>query len=1369
MASTPTDADFDSWEDVVHPQDTGLPSWATPQEVEQDWGDAKAFTPEPGFLDKINRLKAKYVDPVTETALSPVAKGLQVLARPGTPDLQHMGMDPEELPGGQLSEEQRAEFGKKAAPALVAGMAGLAAPSGIAAASSAAGRISLPILRAFAQVAAPAAVGAAEGGAFQVGANALTPGAKIEEGVETATKLGGLLGGTAGLLQSTARLPVNKAPGPKVRNLGLLGLDNVRALGDELDNAASAAASATIEGQVARPLGAPKALPAGPQFVEPYSPGFTPGLTRFKVDEQGNVVARVFEAGADGNARWTEVTLDTPAARAKFARNYGDVAFDGLDGDVLAATNSWGPGERFEVLTGRVASKEAPRRVLRDEPPVPDSGGYFEVVEPQAPAQKQGFTGSDTYPSPQTAKIRIAKEQAPSEAAAIIKEYGLQSGMGPLNDVAHIDDLVPRKPPRIPDASELPTERMRGQDLLKIRGGGGGGGPAAAAPPPKPPDTDEFPIIEVDDLVPPAPPAPQGPPPKPPPHELADIDSIRRGVEAIVKSGDKSLVTRFLDGILADHQRGPKLVQQWIAAMNGARALGDPQANLQAARLVLPKKSLFDAAADALDQAAAGKMSWEEFGRKHPQIAQEAIDMHRDMMLDIQEGEKKLEAMGFIPEGRSALRDRGAMEQYRAQVYYRHFLGRGQWAKAIPRDTLEDGIKFLIKENPTASESDIRAAVVDIIGANDPAEAFAASGLGGGRAASLLKKRDLTLPKPIRDLLGEITSGPVRIAITHAKQQSLLHQAYIWREVVQSPYASPVQSATHPIEIPNDRALYGPAAGMFVTRELEPLKHMPKAAQAAPGFMRALGLNVGSWVKGNQVVLSPHAWVNNAMRNFKGSVLAGGLVPWKPREFAVQMKNAMQVMQAYRRNPSSRGMGALLLEAKRVGAVPMGFGRAEAGGSDAGQKFLEELTEHLGTRDNIFDAMDKIRQKVELLRLPVRKLAPYYDAIDTWFKLGNYMALRQRGLAKALKDGVLKPNEMILSKTGKIIGTTNRAVGEQIARDAAHKINLSFPNFEHPVKPAARMRQTPFGAVSSYLTSALEEMRVNAMLMAQRLNPKSADFEPDLMGRVVASSAMVAGVGGLIWGLRCANGISDEEVAEDRKAMSKASQVYRPGEIALPVRDDKGRVQFFDLGSWAPEMQLAQGHPDDPLGSRLAYNAVTTLTGLKDSWAEDAVVRPFTEWAGLTTPLPMGPQRPKFGEEGTMKAMTDYFSKMSGVVPGVVANYARQAAHLPGNVSPFQEPLTTGQFVANQVLPTTRAVTTPSSLERPGQSPTYRARLYETKRKIEELKKEAYSIGVDKRRSKEERHDLLHGINDEIRRLQAELRDVKTTIQENKR
>lgn len=728
-------------------------------------------------------------------------------------------------------------------------------------------------------------------------------------------------------------------------------------------------------------------------------------------------------------------------------------------------------------------------------------------------------------------------------------------------------------------------------------------------------------------------PVPMPPPPNLPPQAAKEVQEIAALVQQTVQDRKPGIFRKIAEAFLDSPLLAPEWARHLLMRAKAAQGLAHNRWEiLRQARRNLPSKQLFDKAATDMSKVAEGNMSLSDFAQKHPEMGKRMIAFWKDLLDESQRLSREIEEMGGIAEGLSALRDEGLLEQYVANVYRAFYLGKGRWAEIIPSQDLMDGIAYLTKkadENKLGwNHTQIMQEVLEIINAADTMERFRKSPLSKPFAHLLARKE---IPLPIQKLLGKETSGPLRVAISIANQRAIHAQLKVWDEIHKAritdelgreinPYWSPGPRHDLTVRVPDNKRFYGRAAGGYVSEELASIVNAVKPDIAVGlAAQRALGVVV----KQNLLLFGGGIpWVNNVIRNMKGCILAGGILPWHMLRAGKDLFAAVSEIVNWHRKPADPNGHALIMEARTAGALPTGFGHMEAM-SNKQKQLWKEIGLQLGTwkgKDffGILEAFSNIYKKYSVVP---EGLATVWDAIDQVFKLANYIALRRQFLAEAPKKGF-----------------TGQKALEYASRRAAYRIKQSFPDYENVAPIVEKIRNSPFGALAPFASGLFEDLRITA-LIAPRLVEES-----DLRWRLLGAGAFMTNVwlGGVL--LRRMNGISDEEVEAARQRMTQREKIYRPGLVAAPFRDN-GEVVFYDLGQPFPELQFLYGHPDDHVLRRIAANML--LTPVQGSATEDSV-RSYMEELGMVRPIQHQSRRIE-GNQGIMQLIDKMFQ--TGLLP----------------------------------------------------------------------------------------------------------------------
>lgn len=697
----------------------------------------------------------------------------------------------------------------------------------------------------------------------------------------------------------------------------------------------------------------------------------------------------------------------------------------------------------------------------------------------------------------------------------------------------------------------------------------------AAEPPPSPPGGGNL-----------GPPPPPRPPPPPGPGDMDpafndDVAGLLNGVEKF--SGEPGLIERAIRGLVGGHNRGPKDAAALIAMARGQQALeAGAKETYNFFRRMVPAKD-WDGLGREVLRYAKGEKNSHVLEQKYPQIwgrvkadvdhfLQER-DLHHQM----------IEALGGIPDDLAKLMENGVVDKYMARQYLVHLMPPGDWAKHVRKhkpELLETAAKFFLTDKAFKdwTHDQMAAELTRILQAQDPLDAFRGSPLARGKSSQRLLKRG-EIPEPLRALMGEVENGFFRLAQTAGAQRAIVSNLKMWREIAQNPQMfarAPTPGVHHPVPLPNSKRHFGDAAGGYVTPHLyEELVNVPAAIDSGPRWVQELV----RWGKFNEVVAGgPTPWLNATVGNlFLYSTYAGGISALRPKHAKDYWYRALRSIQDFSKNG---GRNADVLDARQIGVDGPGVGGFEISGSS----LADDLISHL-PKENSGTFLDVLRGLGDATRKGAKKgkdwLSAEHDLIDRTFKVANYLALKDKFVAKGMPL-------------------------EEARRLAARRVNESFPAPDKMGRWVQKAVRGPAGLVARYGTFFAEDLRIH-LTLAKRLVE-----EPDLRARMLGMGI----VGGALFGLggyarRELGGIPDEEVEKVEAAMSDGKKYYRPLTWVLPWRDSRGRPQMVDLTSYFPMARLLQGHPDDAMYRRVLANLITSAAdgGLAEGPVQEFLVR----------------------------------------------------------------------------------------------------------------------------------------------------------------
>lgn len=1014
--------------------------------------------------------------------------------------------------------------------------------------------------------------------------------------------------------------------------------------------------------------------------AHPKDKSFVPAFAVIMKNEEGQFVGRLAEYNTVGAPpRWKDVSIEDPAPRQKFgemlktfeidyhvaskdiaewsSRPATDMADIRFGKDTAAAELSADPNRDFtRPPTIRSVAATNPGRSLRGKRPLPQLDAPR--IEPE-PSYEIGF--DDT-------RMKVSK--VPTTEGTVNTR---RPSVDPSEQLTQINNPIGG------GAGPNHTKVTKAYNDLKAAEKSGDQNKIAVARNAYYLATNQAIVpVKVPHLIPPGP----VPPPPPPGGLPAQAQTqLKRDAEilngaALLKNQNPSLFKRMF-GLLSHDAHSPftpEEARHILNAHNGAMSLKNDTPHII--------KRVWDAVggdkagknrddAIALAEVAKGNLSWQDFLRQsQPGGKDAALRFAEGVLREMEFLDKGIQALGGIGADLATLRDAGLIDQYLGSFYRLHTMPKGQWYRHMERydrQALVDGINELAKANPKLSREQVEREVDQILSGEDPMEGFATSAMANPFGA--MKAKNTALPQWFKRMIGEEVLGPERIGRTIANQRVIFYQLKNWAKVAQSPWFSPEKTASHIYPVPPNKGRYGFAAGGYVSHELKTMVEVAEMGTTSGwGAARMLVGKVGGFMKGNQVIRGGMApWVNNVMRNMKGSVISGGAEWWRPLESSSSFAESIPLLFEHIKNPVG---DSLVVEAKRSGALSAGFGRTEVSGVD--HKVLDIISQKMGTNRSLNDVMFDVREAFEKLNWPIEKMNAAYDSIDSYFKFSNYLSLRKKFVRQGMPP-------------------------EQAAAKAADRINQAFPNFDKPGKLTEWLRPYSGVAGAPYATANLEEQRINATTIHRVLdfveNP-----DPELVGNLGGFALMLqsAREGIRMWGRN--NGISDEEREEAYQLQGYASKFYRPWIEFLPTRDKYGRLIPFNLGSWMPDVMLMAGDPGDHPAARLLTNLVTLPI---QGGLLEPVVRRELDRFGIVRPPPEMQRKIKEYERGPSTSNVYNFLNETSLIPGAIDKTRRQIqnnAELGGKPGRFEEPRTNAETAAEVWgLPVMAPVTTSAS------------------------------------------------------------------------
>lgn len=723
----------------------------------------------------------------------------------------------------------------------------------------------------------------------------------------------------------------------------------------------------------------------------------------------------------------------------------------------------------------------------------------------------------------------------------------------------------------------------------------------------------------------------------------------------MIQHPESSWKNTAFEGLQHDMHRGAPAAQQLKQKMYSARNLGNEAELANAFKQQLPERKFLSSADKSLEQVGLGKMSLEQFRNQHPEVGQSLIEIVKPAIDEITANEKELEARGVLAPGTSEARARGDMDKYLAASYMAHVLPKGKWVP--PTEALENALAKLEKEHPGAPPEILQKHLDRLINNDDSTSSM----IHPGAVSDRLKVKDINLSQTTKDVLGEIHSGAIRMAFTIAQQKTLLGKLRAWDEVAMSKFYSPTPKPGW-AHVENSK-MFGKVADGYLDPEVAGLLKTNPIEK--PSSDLEVWKVLGQQVKANWTYRNLNAQVNNAARNVKASIMVDGLRLHEPVQSAKHFLSALQALSNWKKSPFvTDELSHFVDRARNNEALPAGMGRMEVLAPDHVfddlLKQLQPVITDAKGKATITSLISKLQQNPAIngLRKFDQSLKHIYDGTDQVFKLANFMAvterLQKRGLSMAEADAI-----------------------------AGRRINESFPNYEHVGNIVDKARKAPFGALAPMLSGAAEDIRNNIAYSKVLVRAATDPLERERVVSMLKQVGIIGAAAAAGQELRRLNGTSDAEVEAAKEVRSQSGQYYHPATAALPWKDAKGRIQLFDPSSWLPDLQYAQGNPDDALWRRIAANLITQpfQSSMSEATAKSAIAR-----TGLVRPQYTG-QPPMEGENSPRKAIQDYM--LQTMLPGTITHgyEALRKAGVVGTLGRNESQLTPPQAAAKMIIP----------------------------------------------------------------------------------
>lgn len=623
------------------------------------------------------------------------------------------------------------------------------------------------------------------------------------------------------------------------------------------------------------------------------------------------------------------------------------------------------------------------------------------------------------------------------------------------------------------------------------------------------------------------------------------------------------------------------------------------------------------------DQVVRGRLSVEEFGRKFPKIKQDMLERAKSILDERTRHHEWLVTRGYIEDKKL---DDSVDELYAARLYAKNLLPPGKWAKLAPAEVIARATDGLVSQIQKAGEvttpAYIQQQLMRLLNADDPLAMLHGMDFMKSKAFDRLRKRN-EIPLEIRELMGEIKSGTIRLAHTVGMQRGLVARLELFEGLAADPkyYSHGPQPHLDVRQVPANRRLYGELAGGYVAPELyDFVVQLPKAGDTGLNLFKA----IHGFRKGN-LISSPRAVRRSTIGNLLSSVLAGGLDLFRPVQSGAALIKAAQAMWDHWKDPSGKtGLGGWMLSAKASGSDWGGWGEMELSGMDPYVKGLMKSLADAKPGTDAFTLIEKLVMHTGWMKAPAKVFGALLDVSDRYFRIANFIMLTEKFKAK---PGKFLP--------GVLAADIDKAAMELASR----RINDSFMNAEFLGKSIEAARTNGMGVAAPFITSASEEARIYGMLPKRILTE-----ELEVLFRLLSWAAVgAAGFGANSLARQSYDGPSDATVDAALANTPDRGKWWKKGPLAAPWFDEKGRPEIWDVTQDFLPMQMSTGHPDDPLFNRFLANIVSYPFG---GGTEEAVMQ-GVQATGLVRPPP--DRRKLFEGEGGFLPAAEFMMRQGGV------------------------------------------------------------------------------------------------------------------------
>lgn len=846
---------------------------------------------------------------------------------------------------------------------------------------------------------------------------------------------------------------------------------------------------------------------------------------------------------------------------------------------------------------------------------------------------------------------------------------------------AELDNLVQRI--RLSQAEgRIAAEQMaldqKAMELDVKLGGDGSGLALPEAPPidPPPPATPNpaqpspyvpEQIIPGVGKAPPPPPAPPsgggGPPPGP--HNFDPLEGLR------IKAAP-GFLNKLSRAVVPPTARGP--IDQINAAImgHGAEALerlrGDILTSLQKAAPEVQALKPWEQhrVLSSMSEWLDGRLNSEQLLEKHPELSQSLFKRLEAEKADIARNEERLRELGMLaPEGDMkkmlGIDPADDLPDYGVRMYWRHLLPAGEWAKMAKRDEIKmNSLIQAIEEDvyPTLDPITRRKRAtrhLDFL-LGDPERLAEARRDPTGAWKNVISEAEGSL-KARKDLrwweqaaFGQIDNAFIRIAESRTRQKQLILQGEMWRSVAENPLMSSAADngvaqyeMGHDVQLPLNPAKFGKAAGRYVSAEtFEALVQIPLAQRNASGYIGKM-INAVKW---GQTVGNLGSWVTNTLGNLQNLALSNTMNPWSgPLALGKYLKRFSGDFAAHMEAPGMRNTAAQarFMEALEAGLLTSDYASAEF--KHSARQWNRRLEKEAAHFNGKINALDMFADMGKSFGRGVDKASQYYGAIDPAFKYVAYAAGIERG-------GINAETHMLSTvdgrkKAAKYLGKRwnpnwdDARVEREVKQETIRRVHLSFPMLDR-VAPAVQKAGTLAGVVNPYLKIRMEQMRVYGHLPSRLTEPGMA---ANLLFKSAIAGTLYLGVRAM----REANGISQEEVDQSFASAPDSIQRFKPGALALPWRDSKGRLMFADLSQTFEPMTYLAGDPRTAWATRMLKNLA--ISPIDNSVTEPGLVSILAN-GGMADPAFRERMVPEW-QQGAAQAFADVMSRAG---PGIFRN-----------------------------------------------------------------------------------------------------------------